>query len=45
MEPTYHYYNIIKIMNKGYNQQKDLTIIRHTMDRRLHDYVRNTHLD
>lgn len=45
MKPTYHYYNIIKIMSKGYNQLKDLTIIRHTMDVRLHDYVTNAHLD
>lgn len=45
MKPTYHYYSIIKIMNKAYNQLEDLTIIRHTMDVRLHDYVRNAHLD
>lgn len=45
MKPTYHYYNIMKIMNKGHNQLKDLTIIRRTKDVRLRDCVRNDHLD
>lgn len=45
MKPTYHYYNIIKTMNKGYNQLKDLAITRRTMCARLPDYVRNAHPD
>lgn len=45
MKPTSHYCNIIKIMNKGSNQLKDQTIIRGTVDVRLHDCVRNIYLD
>lgn len=45
MKPAYHYCNIIKIKNKGYNQMKDPTIIRRTMEVRRRDHVRNAHLD
>lgn len=41
MKPAYHYCNIIKIKNKGYNQMKDPTIIRRTMEVRRRDHVRN----